>query len=149
MTRHQQTEVQSRKRMPSKTTDEQKWIFIYRILFPETGLTNIPSPCKYMILITSCFPVSKREVINAIVDLEDEDMLAPSYNSSIPSQAICENILMATPKANLERSVKTDIWQILCSSDDTPTKMERVYNVVCGFPKRLIDQEHTSLSKGA
>lgn len=126
MTRHQQTEVQSRKRMPSKTTDEQKWIFIYRILFPETGLTNIPSPY-----------------------LEDEDMLAPSYNSSIPSQAICENILMATPKANLERSVKTDIWQILCSSDDTPTKMERVYNVVCGFPKRLIDQEHTSLSKGA
>lgn len=46
MTAAQQAELQSKRRMPPNTTNEDKWNLIYRILFPETSSASIPSPCK-------------------------------------------------------------------------------------------------------
>lgn len=103
-------------------------------------------------LVTSHFPTFKNNHFNAIVDFEDEDeeeILASIHSSSISSQAVCENFLQATPTADLERSVKADIWQIICSSSDDHTKMKSVYDIVCGFPRRLINQGDTLLSEVA
>lgn len=82
-------------------------------------------------------------------DEDEEEILASIHSSSISSQAVCENFLQATPTADLERSVKADIWQIICSSSDDHTKMKSVYDIVCGFPRRLINQGDTLLSEVA
>lgn len=44
ITTYQEKQLKSRKHSARRQTDEEKWVEIYRLLFP--GEERIPSPCK-------------------------------------------------------------------------------------------------------
>lgn len=43
----QETELRLRKRDVGKKTESDKWREMYKILFPDDGSRNMPSPCKF------------------------------------------------------------------------------------------------------
>lgn len=43
--REQEKKIRARPRKDN-TTDEQKWVAMYKIIFPDTPEDSIPSPCK-------------------------------------------------------------------------------------------------------
>jgi len=45
--KEQEKRLRTRKKMPSHT-EVDRWVEIYKILFPDADETNIPSPCKWI-----------------------------------------------------------------------------------------------------
>jgi hypothetical protein len=48
MTLERRDQLRSRKRAAGWKTEEEKWLDIYSILFPDDDLSNMPTPCKFM-----------------------------------------------------------------------------------------------------
>ncbi|KAI1454789.1 hypothetical protein F4805DRAFT_303968 [Annulohypoxylon moriforme] len=122
MTADQQLLLRSR-RMSKNSTDEGKWNDIYRILFPNANPTNIPSP---------------------YFETEEESLILAENRGVSPGVT-----LNAAPDPALERSVKTELWRVLCSSEEDYNKVEKIYEIVRKFPKDLLKQGQPSYGRGA
>jgi hypothetical protein len=46
----QEKVLRSRKAMHQAKSEEEKWKIVYRILFPDTGPDDFPSPCRLSFL---------------------------------------------------------------------------------------------------
>ncbi|KAI0385586.1 hypothetical protein F5Y04DRAFT_188269 [Hypomontagnella monticulosa] len=125
MTAAQQAELQSKRRMSSDATDEDKWNVIFRILFPGVSPASIPSPY-----------------------FEDDEIIVGYDNSCSPHQIAFEDILKATPNPALMNKVKVDIQEVIFSTGDSHTKVEKLYDIVRGFPILLLNQDQSSRVEG-
>ena len=51
ITKEQESALKGRRTMFQAGSEEEKWKIIYLILFPDTALSELPSPCKLHALI--------------------------------------------------------------------------------------------------